>query len=407
VLTLLTVIRLDTSLWYHACSFYTVTSMFPLNRLFRPHYRILLLLTVLFSSVVAAQSFDNVDQANPDIRVEQLLSGLGVPWGMAFVSPQRMLITERSGQAHLLDLQTRALETLQGLPEIVAEGQGGLLDVVVGPNYQSDGWIYFTYSRPANAEAATTLARARLDNLQLVDWQDLLITDSATSSRNHFGSRIAFDQKGHVFFGVGDRGERHEAQNLSNHQGTIMRLNLDGSVPADNPFMRDTSVRAEIWSYGHRNPQGMAYDLQHQRLWSIEHGPRGGDEINRVLPARNYGWPVISHGKEYWGPISIGDGTSKAGMEQPYKVYIPSIAPGSLMLYRGAAFPQWQGSLFAGALKLRHLNHISLSASGEVIGEQRLLEDLQERIRALLQGPEGWIYFSTDSGRILRMRPAS
>ncbi|HUV20714.1 MAG TPA: PQQ-dependent sugar dehydrogenase [Gammaproteobacteria bacterium] len=381
--------------------------MFSLTQPLPLHHRILLLLTTLWSSGAAAQPFVDIEQSNPGIRVEQLFNNLGVPWGMAFVSPRRMLITERDGQARLLDLQSGSVTALQGLPKIVAEGQGGLLDVVAGPDYQSDGWLYFTYSKPANAEAATTLARARLDNLRLVDWQDLLVTDSATSSRHHFGSRIAFDREGHVFFGVGDRGERHEAQNLANHQGSIMRLNLDGSVPTDNPFLRAASARAEIWSYGHRNPQGMAYDPLHQRLWSIEHGPRGGDEINRVLPGRNYGWPVISHGKEYWGPIAIGEGTSKAGMEQPYKVYIPSIAPGSLMLYRGAAFPEWQGSLFAGALKLRHLNRISLSANGEVTGEQRLLEDLQERIRAVIQGPEGWIYFSTDSGRILRIRPAS
>lgn len=381
--------------------------MFSLTQPLPPYHRILLLLTTLWSCGAAAQPFVDIEQSNPGIRVEQLFNNLGVPWGMAFVSPRRMLITERDGQARLLDLQSGSVTALQGLPKIVAEGQGGLLDVVAGPDYQSDGWLYFTYSKPANAEAATTLARARLDNLRLVDWQDLLVTDSATSSRHHFGSRIAFDGEGHVFFGVGDRGERHEAQNLANHQGSIMRLNLDGSVPTDNPFLRAASARAEIWSYGHRNPQGMAYDPLHQRLWSIEHGPRGGDEINRVLPGRNYGWPVISHGKEYWGPIAIGEGTSKAGMEQPYKVYIPSIAPGSLMLYRGAAFPEWQGSLFAGALKLRHLNRISLSANGEVTGEQRLLEDLQERIRAVIQGPEGWIYFSTDSGRILRIRPAS
>ena len=381
--------------------------MFSLTQPLPLHHRILLLLTTLWSSGAAAQPFVDIEQSNPGIRVEQLFNNLGVPWGMAFVSPRRMLITERDGQARLLDLQSGSVTALQGLPKIVAEGQGGLLDVVAGPDYQSDGWLYFTYSKPANAEAATTLARARLDNLRLVDWQDLLVTDSATSSRHHFGSRIAFDGEGHVFFGVGDRGERHEAQNLANHQGSIMRLNLDGTVPVDNPFLRAAAARAEIWSYGHRNPQGMAYDPLHQRLWSIEHGPRGGDEINRVLPGRNYGWPVISHGKEYWGPIAIGEGTSKAGMEQPYKVYIPSIAPGSLMLYRGAAFPEWQGSLFAGALKLRHLNRISLSANGEVTGEQRLLEDLQERIRAVIQGPEGWIYFSTDSGRILRIRPAS
>ena len=380
--------------------------MLTISYLPPPHLRILLLLMTLFSGVVTAQSFQDVEQSNPDIRVEALFSGLGVPWGMAFVSPQRMLITERKGQAQLLDLQARSVNALRGLPDIAAKGQGGLLDVMVGPDFQSDGWIYFTYSKPVDSLATTTLARARLHNLRLVDWQDLLVTDSATSSGNHFGSRIAFDRQGHVFFGVGDRGDRHEAQNLGNHQGTIMRLNLDGSVPADNPFMLDTSARDEVWSYGHRNPQGMAYDPQHQRLWSIEHGPRGGDEINRVLPGRNYGWPVISHGKEYWGPVSIGEGTSKAGMEAPYKVYIPSIAPGSLMLYRGDAFPEWQGSLFAGALKLRHLNRISLSNQGEATGEQRLLEDLDERIRAVIEGPEGWIYFSTDSGRILRIRPA-
>jgi glucose/arabinose dehydrogenase len=385
--------------------------MFTITGLSLLHYRILWLFTALISGVVTAQSFQDVEQSNPDIRVEELFSGLGVPWGMAFVSPERMLITERKGQAQLLDLQTRSVKALRGLPEIAANGQGGLLDVKVGPNFQIDGWIYFTYSKPVDSLATTTLARARLHNLRLVNWQDLLVTDSVSSRAKHFGSRIAFDREGHVFFGVGDRGDRHEAQNLGNHQGTIMRLNLDGSVPADNPYVRDVSgrdasARDEVWSYGHRNPQGMAYDPQHQRLWSIEHGPRGGDEINRVLPGRNYGWPVISHGKEYWGPISIGEGTSKAGMEAPYKVYTPSIAPGSLMLYHGEAFPEWQGSLFAGALKLRHLNRIPLSNEGEATGEQRLLEDLDERIRAVVEGPEGWIYFSTDSGRILRIRPA-
>ena len=375
----------------------------------RPNWRLvycILLLYALFPGLAAAQQpAQIIDQANPDIRVEQLFTGLGVPWGMTFVSPQRLLITERNGQARLADLENFSVKPLTGLPVLVAEGQGGLLDVKTGPGYASDGWIYFTYSKPLNDEAATALARARLDGLQIVDWEDLLITDTATSGRQHFGSRIAFDGQGHVFFGVGDRGERDEAQNPANHIGTIMRLNLDGSLPTDNPFIREAGTRDEIWSFGHRNPQGMAYDLQRQRLWSIEHGPRGGDEINLVLKGRNYGWPVISHGKEYWGPLDIGEGSSKPGMEQPYKVYIPSIAPGSLMLYHGDAFPEWYGNLFAGALKLRHLNRISLSDNGEVTGEERLLEDLQERIRAVIQGPDGWIYFSTDSGRILRLGP--
>jgi glucose/arabinose dehydrogenase len=364
-----------------------------------------LLLANLVTVPLAAQQLREIAQDHPGIRVEQLITGLGIPWGMAFISPHQLLITERAGNMRLLDIRNLSSVSLSGTPDVVAEGQGGLLDVAIGPNYSSEGWIYFTYTRRADLEAATTLARARLDQDRLVDWQDLLITDSATDARRHFGSRIAFDDKGHVFFGVGDRGERDMAQDLSNHIGTIMRLNLDGSVPADNPFVGVAIARDEIWSYGHRNPQGLLFDRVSNRLWSIEHGPRGGDEINLIIKGRNYGWPVISHGKEYWGPVSIGEGTSKAGMEQPRKVYIPSIAPGSLIMYRGIAFPQWRGNLFAGALKLRHLNRITLSDSGQVIQTETILEGLDERIRALAQSPEGWIYFSTDSGRILRLSP--
>ena len=380
--------------------------MIAFSSLFRLQRTSLLLLTSLVTTSLAAEPFRDIEQAHPGIRVEQLVTGLGIPWGMAFIDRQRLLITERKGQLRLVDLQKRSVNLLSGLPEIVAEGQGGLLDVATGPDFERDGWIYFTYSKPHRGEAATTLARARVEGLRLVDWRDLLVTDSATSKRRHFGSRIAFDRQGHLFFGVGDRGERDQAQNLDNHIGSIIRLNLDGSVPADNPFSGDANVRDEIWSYGHRNPQGMAWDAANKRLWSIEHGPRGGDEINLVLPGRNYGWPVVSHGKEYWGPISVGEGKSKPGMEQPSKVYIPSIAPSSLMLYSGKALPAWRGNLFAGALKLRHLNRITLQST-EVIGEERILEDLEERIRNVIEGPEGWIYYSTDNGRLLRIRPAS
>ncbi|MCP4471095.1 MAG: PQQ-dependent sugar dehydrogenase [Gammaproteobacteria bacterium] len=367
----------------------------------------LLLLFGLVTLNVAADPFREVAQAHPGIRVEQLFTGLGIPWGMTFIDRQRLLVTERSGRPRLVDLQERSTTVLDGLPEIIAEDQGGLLDVAVGPDFERDGWIYFTYSKPHNSRAATTLARARLEGLRLIDWQDLLVSDSATSHSRHFGSRIAFDHQGHLFFGIGDRGERDAAQDLGNHIGSILRLNLDGSVPADNPFVGVAGIRDEIWSYGHRNPQGMAYDALNKRLWSIEHGPRGGDEINLILPGRNYGWPVISHGKEYWAPISVGEGKSKPGMEQPYKVYIPSIAPSSLMIYGGKAFPEWRGNLFAGALKLHHLNRVTLSESTAVIGEERILEDLEERIRNVVEGPEGWIYFATDNGRILRIRPPS
>ncbi|MDH3220759.1 MAG: PQQ-dependent sugar dehydrogenase [Gammaproteobacteria bacterium] len=364
-----------------------------------------LLLALVVVTPVAAQTYPEVEQDYPGIRVEQVSSGLGVPWGIAFVSPRQLLVSERSGRLRLLDIENNSIVTLSGSPGVVAEGQGGMLDVAVGPGYADDGWIYFTYSKRSGSEAATTLARARLQQTRLVDWQDLLITDTATDTRRHFGSRIAFDDQGHVFFGVGDRGKRDMAQDLGNHIGTIMRLNLDGSVPADNPFVGIAKARDEIWSYGHRNPQGLLFDRGTGRLWSIEHGPRGGDEINLIEKGRNYGWPVISYGKEYWGPVAVGEGTSKPGMEQPRKVYIPSIAPGSLMLYRGDAFPAWRGSLFAGALKLQHINRVALSETAEATAEERILGDLGERIRALIQGPDDFIYFSTDSGRILRIRP--
>jgi glucose/arabinose dehydrogenase len=324
---------------------------------------------------------------------------------MTFLSSNQLLFSERAGQLKVLDLNDLGITRLENVPTVAAIGQGGMLDVAVGPDYARNGWIYITYSKAVSSDAATTLARTRITKSRLSDWQDLLVTDSASNGGRHFGSRITFDDQGHVFFGVGDRGKRAPAQDLGNHMGSIMRLNLDGSIPADNPFVGKASARDEIWSYGHRNPQGLFFDRSTQRLWSIEHGPRGGDEINLVQRGLNYGWPVISHGKEYWGPVSIGEGTRKAGMEQPLKVYIPSIAPGSLIVYSGDAFPQWRGNLFAGALKLEHLNRVKLSMDGQPVAEERLLEDFDERIRALLESARGWIYLSTDSGKILRLRP--
>lgn len=338
--------------------------------------------------------------------IEEMIDGLGVPWGMSFISDTDILITEREGGAKLFNTQSKTLTLLKGAPEVLAEGQGGLLDVAVPPDFTPGDWIYFTFVRNKNGEGVTVLARARLTGNKLAQWQDLLETQSATDTGRHFGSRIAFDETGYVYFGVGDRGERPNSQNLKNHAGSVMRLYRDGKVPKDNPFSQRDDALPEIWSYGHRNPQGMAYDPANRRLWLIEHGPRGGDEINLVSPGRNYGWPVISYGKEYWGPLAVGEGTHRKGMEQPVKQYTPSIAPGSLMLYSGKAFPAWQGNLLAGALKLRHINRVTLSKEGTAVGEERLLSDLNERIRALVESPQGWIYFSTDSGKIYVMKPA-
>ena len=338
-------------------------------------------------------------------KVQQLATGLAVPWGMAFISKHQILFTERRGTAGILNIQSGQVKRIEGLPEVLAQGQGGLLDVAVPPEFQKGGWIYFTYSKNMDDRGVTVLARAKLNNNRLENWHDLIITQSATDTSRHYGSRIAFDDEGYIYFGVGDRGYRPNGQNLKTHAGSILRLKLDGSTPADNPFAETLEAMPEIWSYGHRNPQGLAWDDTHQRLWEIEHGPRGGDEINLILKGQNYGWPVISNGKEYWGPISVGEGKEKAGMQQPIKYYVPSIGPGSLIVYKGDAFPEWKGALISGALKLRHINIIKLNNIGRVQSELRIVKDLNERIRAIAQGPDGYLYFSTDSGKISVITP--
>ena len=364
--------------------------------------KILMVLMLFLAPQCLARPLTVVQSEAAKFQLEEVATGLGVVWGMAFVGPAELLFTERQGKVKKISLATGKIEEISGVPKVWAKGQGGLLDVTDPPG----DWIYFTYSKPRESGAATTLARAKLEGNELRDWQDLLVTQSVTDHDHHFGSRIAFDGKGHLFFSIGDRGERTNAQDPTNHAGSILRLHVDGRTPADNPFAAGGGL-AEIWSFGHRNPQGLAYDAARDRLWSNEHGPRGGDEINLIKPGSNYGWPVVSHGKEYWGPVQVGEGTTKPGMEDPIKIYTPSIAPGSLLLYSGRAFPQWRGNLFAGALVLKHLNRVVLSEEGKAIAEERLLSDLDERIRGLTESPEGWLYLSTDSGRILRLRPVN
>lgn len=370
-------------------------------------HKILTVILYLYLSVpVTAAIATTIKSEAMSIRLEQVTDGLGIPWGMTFLSENQLLVTEREGSVRRIDIDNGRVSQLNNIPEVLADGQGGLLDIALSPDYKKDGWIYFTYVKDVDGEGATVLARAKLTAESFSDWQELLVTKSTTDTTHHYGSRITFDDSGHVYFAVGDRGVRDNAQDLANHAGAIMRLNLDGTIPADNPFSKNRQLLPEVWSFGHRNPQGMAYDVKHQRLWSIEHGPRGGDEINLIQAGANYGWPIISYGKEYWGPVAVGEGTHRKGMEQPVKVYIPSIAPGSLLLYTGDALPGWKGNLFSGALKLQHINRIVLSEQGEPVKEERLLEDLAERIRALAQSPQGWLYFSTDSGKIYRLRPA-
>ncbi|UZE97779.1 PQQ-dependent sugar dehydrogenase [Alkalimarinus alittae] len=377
-----------------------------MDKMMRKVIVLMLMLVLIYPLTGYSKSLHSGITEGVKYQVELVKDGFRVPWAMAFISDHQILITERSGTLKLLDLADGKAQIVEGVPPVFAKGQGGLLDVALSPGYKKGGWIYFTYSKPADDNGVTAFARAKLNGTSLEGWIDLLVTKSLSDTTRHFGSRIAFDHNGHVFFSVGDRGVRPNGQDLSTHAGSVIRLNLDGTVPKDNPFIENENVLPETWSYGHRNPQGLSYDVKNKRLWLIEHGPRGGDELNLIEAGKNYGWPVISYGKEYWGPLNVGEATAKEGMEQPVKYYDPSIAPGSLLLYTGEAFPSWQGDLFAGALKLQHLNQIKLNSAGEAIGETRLLASLNERIRSLVQSQEGFIYLSTDSGKIMRLIPA-
>lgn len=331
--------------------------------------------------------------------VEKIASLNGVPWGLSSVDSQYLLITERKGKISLLDLKSKLVKPLFSPPDVVAMGQGGLLDVAKSPF--EDNAFYFTFSTASKNAIETALAKAYLKDQQLVNWQVLFTSHSGSNGGRHFGSRITFDEQS-LYLSIGDRGERDNGQDLSTHAGSILRLTPDGQPAVDNPFISDKQIQDEIWSYGHRNPQGLFYDALSKHLWSIEHGPRGGDEINLIKRKANYGWPITSHGKEYWGPLAVGEGLEKEGIESPHKVYIPSIAPGSIVLYRGNLHPSLNGKLLAGALKLTHINILTLEGE-EIIAEQRVLEHLGERIRDIELGPKGEIYFSTDSGNIYHL----
>ncbi|WP_087024214.1 PQQ-dependent sugar dehydrogenase [Thaumasiovibrio subtropicus] len=336
------------------------------------------------------------------LDVEPVASGLVVPWGMAFIDAHQLLVTERNGTVKWLNIARNQQQSLTKPDDVAASGQGGLLDIAIDPN--ATNTVYLTYSKQTSKGAVTALATSQLQQGSLSPWQDILVSVSATGTSRHYGSRITFDGEGSVYLSIGDRGERDNGQDLSTHAGAILRLNKDGSAVESNPFNKQENALPEIFSYGHRNPQGLYFDNHTQSLWSIEHGPRGGDEINLIEQGQNYGWATVSHGKEYWGPISVGEAKSLPGMEDPKLVYIPSIAPSGLVLYRGERYPSLDGKLLAGALKLTHINVVGIH-NGELKEEARLFEDLGERIRDIEVSPDGLIYFSTDSGTIYRIKP--
>lgn len=355
-----------------------------------------LLLEGCASASVAQSAADQAvvsDQAR--FRVATVVTGLEHPWGVAFLPNGDMLVTERPGRLRLVQNGQLLPEPIAGTPEVFADGQGGLLDVAIDPDFAANQQIYLSYAAEQNG-ATTRVMRAQFapDGLSAQS----VIFEALPRGRSgvHFGSRLAFGRDGMLYVTVGERGDRPRAQNLGAHGGSVIRLRPDGTVPPDNPFVGREGVRPEIFSNGHRNPQGLAIEPATGRVWAHEHGPQGGDEVNLIEAGVNYGWPVITFGRAYSGG-AIGKGTAKPGMAQPLWYWVPSIAPSGMAFYDGDAFPEWRGDLFVGALKARLLVRLEIE-DGQITGEERMLQGELGRIRDVRAGPDGLIYLLTDEG---------
>lgn len=341
-----------------------------------------------------------------DLVVETVASGLENPWGLAFLPDGRMLVSERPGRLRLVAADGGLSPPIAGVPSVMSRGQGGLLDVALDPDFARNRFVYLSFSEPRAGGNGTSVARGRLnERMSALEGTTVIFQQMpAINSNMHFGSRLVFDRTGALFVTLGDRfGQRDQAQKPDNHIGKLVRIRPEGGAPADNPKVE--GWQPEIWSIGHRNVQGAALHPETGQLWTAEHGARGGDEVNAPKPGRNYGWPVITYGIDYSG-ARIGEGTAKAGMEQPLFYWDPSIAPSGAAFYTGAVWPAWKNSLFVGALAGQML--VRLSTSGEAVtGEERLLTNLGQRIRDVRQGPDGLIYLlSDDGGKVLRVRPS-
>lgn len=363
----------------------------------------------LLVATVAGGAGTAAAQAPGPHRLETVAKGLENPWSICFLPDGRMLVSERPGRLRVVTREGAVSEAIAGVPAVWARGQGGLLDICLGPTFSQNRMLFLSFSEPRDGGAATSVARAILsaDATRLEDVQVIFRQQPASGGPVHFGSRIVVARDGTLFVGLGERGQMDRAQDLATHYGKVVRIHTDGAPPRDNPFVGKPGILPEIWSYGHRNIQGAALHPATGQLWTVEHGAMGGDEINRPEAGRNYGWPVITYGRNYNG-AKIGTGTRKDGMEQPIHYWDPSIAPSGMMFYTGDAFPQWKGSLFVGALAGSLVARLTVE-NNRIIAEERLLSGLGHRYRDIRQGPDGLIYLATDAanGHILRLRPAA
>ncbi len=360
---------------------------------------LLLTSTTQASQVIKTQEYD--------FRIIDIVTGLEHPWSLAFLPDGRMLVTERPGRLRMVKDGQLEVEPVTGLPPIVAKGQGGLLDVTLHPRFTENKLVYLSYVGPGKGGTSTEVVRGKLIDGRLEDVQIIFRQQPKSKTGRHFGSRLVFDQDGYLYITLGDRGEQERAQRPGDHAGSVIRLHDDGRVPSDNPFVAMEGWKPEKFTLGNRNIQGAALHPLTRELWTHEHGPQGGDEVNIIRAGVNYGWPVISHGVNYVFGTPIGEGTQKTGMAQPLHYWVPSIAPSGMAFYTGDRFPRWRGNLFVGALKDRMLVRLSLE-NEQVVGEERFLHDVLGRIRDVRQGPDGYLYLLTDEneGRLVRLEPA-
>ena len=367
----------------------------------------LMIMVLVLIGVVGVDAREIVLEAvrseQESFRVVSLADDLQNPWSVVFLPDGRLLVSERPGRLNLLD--DGRIVTVDGLPQIDAGGQGGLLDVILHPDYRDNGWIYLAYSAGGGRSRGTRIARARLQDQRLVEVEELFRMDNGSGAGVHFGSRMVFLPDRTLLFTIGDRGDRDRAQSLREHAGKTLRINDDGSIPADNPFVGRRDALPEIYTYGNRNAQGMALEPASGLVWQHEHGPRGGDEVNIIEAGRNYGWPAITYGREYSGG-EVSPLTEAPGMEQPVIYWVPSIAPSGISFYNGEVFDDWRGDIFVGALAGQHLRRLVVDGR-QIVHQEVLLKGQLGRIRDVREGPDGYLYLLTDArnGALLRLEP--
>lgn len=354
---------------------------------------------------IPQKEFFVIESEGTQLKVETVTDSITIPFGMDFLPDGRLLVSDRAvGNMVIVNTETGAKELLQGVPPVIGQGDGGLLDILVHPDYKNNGWIYFSYSEGDTTSNTMVVDRARLDGLKLVARERLFTALPYYKKPLHHGSRLVLTD-GYLYIAMGEKTDLQDsAQTLNNHLGKVLRIYEDGRVPEDNPYVGKPNTKPEVWSYGLRNPNGLTLNPFTGDLWEHEHGPMGGDEINIIKPGLNYGWPVITYGLNY-DSTKVGAGiTTKEGMEQPLYFYKPSIAPSGMQFYTSDVIPVWNGNLFIGSMVLRHLNRLVIE-NNKVLKEERLLTDKNMRVRSVKQGPDGYLYLGVDGGKILRIMP--